>query len=152
MKIKTLKDVLHWTKEFHQHLSDCLSLCATKNTDERARMVLNYLAEQEKNLAEVVGGFEASSSEDALNTWCYEYVNQQTIIQHDYCDAPFADLDADQIMEVVVDQHQQVIDLYHYLSARANIPSAQEMLESISSLEDHEMMRMMQSANRFGDM
>lgn len=152
MKIKTLKDVLRWTKEFHQHLSECLAHCVDKNTDERARMVLVYLSEQEKNLAEVISGFETSSPDDALNTWCYEYVNQQTIIQHAYCDAPFADLDAAQIMEVVVDQHQQVIDLYHYLSSRANIPSAQEMLESISSLEEHEMMRMMQSANRFGDM
>ena len=115
-------------------------------------MVLVYLSDQEKNLAEVVGGFEASSSEDALNTWSYDHVNQQKIIQHAYCDAPFADLNAAQIMEVIVNQHQQVIDLYHYLSARANIPTAQEMLESISSLEDHEMMHMVQSANRFGDM
>ena len=48
MQIETLKDVLHWTKEFHQHLNQCLSHCADKNTDERARMILAYLSEHEK--------------------------------------------------------------------------------------------------------
>lgn len=152
MQIETLKDVLHWTKEFHQQLSQCLSHCADKNTDERARMILAYLSDQEKSLTKVVDGFEVSGDEHALNTWCYEYVNKQPIVQHVHCDAPFANLDAAQIMDVIVDQHQQVIELYRYLVSRADIPSAEEMLASLRSLEEHEMMRMVQSANRFGDM
>lgn len=152
MKIETLKDILHWTKEFHQHLSQCLSHCADKNTDKRARMVLDYLADHEKSLMKIVNGFASSSNEHALNTWCYEYVNRQPIIQHVHCDTPFADLDATQVIEVVVDQHQQVIELYRYLASRADIPSAQEMLESLKSMEEHEIMRMVQSTNRFGDM
>ena len=152
MQIETLKDVLHWTKEFHQHLSQCLSHCADKNTDERARMILSYLSDHEKSLMKIVSRFEASGNEHALNTWCYEYVNKKPIVQHVHCDAPFSDLDAAQIVEVIVDHHQQIIELYRYLASRADIPSAQEMLESLRSLEEHEMMRMVQSANRFGDM
>lgn len=152
MKIETLKDILHWTKEFHQHLSQCLSHCADKNTDERAKMILTYLADHEASLMKVINSFEASGDEHALNTWSYEYINKQPIVQHVYCDSPFAELDALQIMEVIVDQHQQVIQLYRYLASQAVIPSAQEMLESLRSVEEHEMMRMVQSANRFSDM
>ena len=72
MQIETLKDVLHWTREFHQHLSQCLSHCADKNTDERARMILAYLSDHEKSLTKVVNGFETSGDEHALNTWCME--------------------------------------------------------------------------------
>lgn len=152
MQIETIRDALHWTKEFHQHLSQCLTHCADKNTDERARMMLAYLSDHEKALTQVVSGFEASGDEHALNTWCYEYVHKHPITQHVHCDAPFADLDATQIMAVIVDQHQQVIELYRYLASRANIPSARELLESLQGLEEHEMMRMAQSANRFDDM
>ncbi len=152
MQIKTLRDVLHWTKEFHRHLSQCLSHCAGKNPDERASMILAYLSDHEQRLTKVVNGFESSGNEHALNTWCYEYVNKQPIVQHGHCDAPFSDLDAVQIMDVIVDQHQQVIELYRYLASRADIPSAQEMLESLRSLEENEIMRMVQSTNRFGDM
>lgn len=152
MQVETLKDVLHWTREFHQHLSQCLSHCADKNTDERARMILGYLSDHEKTLSQLVSGFEKSGDEHALNTWCYEYVNKHPIVQHAHCDAPFADLDATQIMAVIVDQHQQVIELYRYLASRADIPSARELLEALRSLEENEMMRMAQSTNRFGDL
>lgn len=152
MQIGTLKDVLHWTREFHQHLSQCLSHCADKNMDERARMILAYLSDHEKALTKVVSGFETSGDEHALNTWCYEYVAKHPIVRHAHCDAPFAELDAMQIMEVIIDQHQQVIELYRYLTSRVDIPSAKELMESLESLEKHEMMRMAQSANRFGDM
>jgi uncharacterized protein (DUF305 family) len=152
MQIETLKDVLHWTREFHQYLSQCLSHCANKNTDERAQMMLTYLADHEKALTKVVSRFETSGNEHALNTWCYEYEVKHPIVRQAYCDAPFADLDATQIMEVIVDLHQQVIELYRYLAAKADIPSARELMASLQSLEEHEMMRMAQSANRFGDM
>jgi len=79
-------------------------------------------------------------------------VAKHPIVRHAHCDAPFAELDATQIMEVIVDQHQQVIELYRYLASRAEIPSAKELMESLRSLEEHEMMRMAQSANRFGDL
>ena len=152
MQIETLKDVLHWTREFHQHLSQCLPHCADKNTDERARMVLAYLSDHEKSLSKVVNGFETSGDEHALKTWCYEYVEKHPIVRHAHCDAPFAELDATQIMAVIVDQHQQVIELYRYLASRAVIPSATELLQNLKSLEEHEMMRMAQTANRFEDM
>ena len=152
MQVERLKDVIRWTHGFHQHLTQCLSHCADKNTDERARMMLAYLSDHENALRNVVSGFESSGDTHALNTWCYEYVAKHPIVQHAYCDAPFAELDAAQIMAVIIDQHQQVIELYRYLASRVDIPSAQELMESLHSLEEHEMMRMVQSANRFSDM
>lgn len=152
MQAETLKDVLHWTTEFHQHLFECLAHCANENESERAKMLLDYLADHEKNLAHVVDRFEKTGESSALNTWCYDYISKHPIVQNAYCDAPFATLNAAQIMEVIVDQHQQVIELYRYLESRADIPSTKELMESLRSLEEHEMMRMAQSANRFEDL
>lgn len=152
MQIETLRDVLHWTTEFHQHLSECLAHCASKNESERAKMLLDYLADHEEKLAYVVERFEKTGDSSALNTWCFEYINKHPIVQHVHCDAPFADLDATQIMAVIVDQHEQIIELYRYLASRAGVPSAMELLESLKSLEEHEMMRMAQTANRFEDL
>lgn len=152
MQIETLKDILHWTQAFHDQLSKCLSHCADNNTSERARMVLEYLSDHEKKLTKVVSGFEMSGDVNALNTWTYDYVNKQPIIQHVHCDAPFAKLDASQIIDVIVDRHAQVIDLYRYLAARANILSAREMLQSLLSLEEHEIRLMVHAANRFEDL
>ena len=152
MQIETLKDVLHWTKEFHTQLSRCLQHCADKNQDTRAQMLLTYLVTHEEKLATVVARFEQSGDSRALNTWCYEYLDKHPIVQHQHCDAPFADLDTEQIMAVIVEQHQQVIELYRYLLSQAVIPSARELLEGLKSLEEHEAMQMSHSANRLHDL
>jgi len=157
MKFETLKDVLHWTREFHQQLSQSLLHSSSKNSDERARMTLTYLSDHEKALAKVVSGFETTGEEHALNTWCIDYmvhkpITQKPITQQAHVDEPFVSLDATQIISLIVDQHQQVIELYRYLASRADIPSAIELLETLSAMEEHEMMRMVQSTNRFGDL
>ncbi len=152
MQVETLRDVLRWTKEFHIHLSRCLIHCSDKNTDERARIIIDYLSEHENGLTAALTGFERSGNDHALNTWCYEFINKQPIIQHVHCDTPFSELNADQVIEVIVDQHQQVIELYRYLSTRADIPSVKELLVALLSLEEHEIMRISQAANCFSDM
>ena len=152
MQIETLHDVLHWTKEFHTQLSRCLQHCADNNQDERARMLLMYLVTHEDKLAKVVARFEEWGDSHALNTWCYEFLDKHPIVQHQHCDAPFAKLNAEQIMAVIIEQHQQVIELYRYLFSRADIPSAQELLAGLKSLEEHEAMQMSQSANRLNDL
>ncbi|WP_231870802.1 ATPase [Marinomonas aquimarina] len=115
-------------------------------------MVLNYLSEHEQQLTKVIQGFELKGEEKVLNTWCYEYVQKYPITQSKHCDEPFASLNAQQIMDLIIDQHQQVVELYRYLASRAETTSTMEMLSALSSMEEHEIKRMVQSSNRFSDM
>lgn len=152
MAIETLRDVLSWTETFHKQLSQCLSQEAETSTDERAQMVLSYLADHEAQLTKVIEGFEQNGKESVLDTWCYDYVEKYPITRRVYDNAPFSELNAEQVMDVVIDQHQQVIELYRYLASRAETTSSKEMLSALSSMEEHEIKRMVQSSNRFSDM
>lgn len=152
MQVETIRDILQWTSQFHAHLSKCLARGAKQNTSERATMLLRYLADQETRLAGVLAESEKTASINALNTWCYEYMDKHSIVHDAFCDPPFGNLQAGQVVGIVMGQHQQVIELYRNLSARSDIPEAQELLESLQSLEEHEAMQMAQSGNRFSDM
>jgi uncharacterized protein (DUF305 family) len=152
MQIETIKDILVWTQQFHQYLSQCLIHCASKNESERAKMVLEYLSEHEKALNSVISQFESISQAHVLNTWCVEYLNKQPIVQHIHCNAPFSQLNAEQITDIVIEQHQQVIDLYRYLLLKMEIPEAVELIEKLLSVEEHEAMKMVTSSNRFSDL
>ncbi|HBM88693.1 MAG TPA: ATPase, partial [Rhodobiaceae bacterium] len=44
MDIKTFGQLIDWTRDLHSHLASCLSHCATKHEEERARALLDYLA------------------------------------------------------------------------------------------------------------
>lgn len=152
MQAENLKDVLDWTIDFHQQLSLCLADCAKKNKSERAKLLLDYFAQHEQDLTKVITEFKKTASKNALNTWCYEYLDKHPIMKHKHTDIPFADLDTLKITETVIHMHQQVITLYRDLMAQIVVNSAHELLEELLSLEEHEAMRMTQSANRLEDM
>jgi CRISPR/Cas system CSM-associated protein Csm4 (group 5 of RAMP superfamily) len=152
MQVETIRDVLNWTVSFHKNLKECLADCSKQNEDERARMILNYLSDHEKSLEQIVQGFEHASDKKALNTWCYDYMEKHPIIKHGHCDSPFKALDVPHIMEKIVNHHDQVIELYIHLYSRVDIDSAKALLDKIKDVEENEIKRIVQSANRFSDM
>ncbi len=151
MQIETLRDVLQWTTKFHQHLSECLAHCADENDSRRAKLLLDYLSQHEDCLADLLDQFEQTANTNALNTWCYEYLRKNPIVQHKHCDLPFSELDTRHIMEVIIDQHNQVIELYRQLSDHFESTSAHNLIMDLLALEEHEAMRMTQGANRLED-
>jgi hypothetical protein len=152
MQVETIRDVLNWTVLFHKNLKDSLKNSAKQNKDERARMILNYLSDHEESLEHIVQGFENAADENALDTWCYDYIEKHSIIEHIDTDSLFEELDMPQIMEKIVNHHEQVIELYIHIYSRVDIDSAKNLLDTIRDIEENEIKRIVQSANRFSDM
>tara|TARA_R110001583_G_scaffold24433_2_gene89108 strand:- start:369 stop:827 length:459 start_codon:yes stop_codon:yes gene_type:complete len=152
VEVETLRDVVRWTRGVHSELSECLSMCQKDNEDERAKLVLSYLSHHENEIAKVVDIFEKKGNEHALNTWCVEYVNKFKLNNGELCDRPFSDLNAQQIVTIVVEKHQYLLSLFRFLAMQAAIPSTKELLDALSFFEEHETMKMVQATNRFEDM
>lgn len=152
MQIETIRDVLNWTVLFHKNLKDSLNQSSKQNKDEGARMMLRYLSEHEESLENIVQGFENTADEKALNTWCFDYIEKHSIIEHVDCNSLFEELDISDIMEKIVNHHEQVIELYIHIYSRVDIESAKTLLDTIKDIEENEIKRIVQSANRFSDM
>ena len=152
MKVETLKDFLEWTQKFHQNSAICMKACADKNEDERASMLLNYVSKNEKELATIIGRFTHTADEKALNTWTYEFFDKSTIIKKHDCIELFDGLEAKQVIDKVITQHNEIITLYRDLSSEAVVTSTKELLEQLVSLEENHIKQMVQSANRMSDM
>ncbi|CCK76888.1 MAG: ATPase [Oleispira antarctica] len=152
MEVETLRDVIHWARGVHLQLSECLSECQEDAVDERAKLVLSYLSNYENKLAKVVEKFEESGDEHALNTWCIEYITKFKLKSGEFCDKPFVNLNAQQIVATVVEKHQYLLSFFRFLSMQTAIPCTKELMEELSSFEEHETMKMVQATNRFEDM
>lgn len=63
----------------------------------------------------------------------------------------FDKLDIQSLMARIIDQHNQVIELYRYLHAQEGAPSAKELLQNLIELEEHEAMQMALGSNRLND-
>ncbi len=152
MKIDTLKDIIHWTRGYHARLSEHMNQSAAESGNERTQMLLGYLSGHEKLLAEKLSIFERSGDLAALNTWCYEFIDQNPILKHHEDEPSLADMGSDEIVQRLMEQHQEILRLYRHLLSRAETDSTKECLTQLLSVEEHEVMTMMQGTNRFSDM
>lgn len=152
MQIETLKDVIQWTQLYHQKLSKCMQECKTKQTDERAQLLLDYLIEHEEKISSMLPLFEAKADKNTLDTWCIEYIDKSPINPYTACNLSFANLSTQEIITEIETQHNHIIELYRYLIGRASIPSYIELMTELVSMEEHEAKNMMQGANRLEDL
>jgi hypothetical protein len=152
MEVKTFGELIDWTRQLHEHLSLCLAHCAGTNEEERARMLLTYLAAQEAEMQRVVTRFEQTADAKALKTYVYDYLEHQPIRTHRTCEAPYAALGFDAICHEIFDFHEQTIALYRNLAGRAEIPETKELVEALLAFEEHEVMRLVRQTGRMNDL
>lgn len=152
MEIKTFSDLIDWTRQLHSHLAKCLTHCSSKNEEERARLLLDYLAQHEASMEKMVTEFEVHADPKVMKTYIYDYLSYRPIQSHRVCNAPYATLGFDDICREVFDYHQQVIDLYRDIEERAEIPEAKALLGSLRALEEHEAMRLTRQTGRMSDL
>lgn len=152
MDIKTFSDLIDWTRQLHQYLALCLAHCATKNEQEQARILLDYLAEHEAKIEHMLELFELQADSKVLRTYIYDYLCHQPIQSHRTCDGHYASLGFAEICKEVLDYHQQVIELYRDIEARADTPEAKALLGTLLAMEEHEAMRLARQTGRMSDL
>lgn len=151
MKVESFRDLLDWTADYHQHLSNCFTQCASQHSDKRAAMLLNYLADKEMDLATRVRAFKDVGEDKALNTWCTEHIDKHPLMAEAACDNAFSQMNTSEIITEVEKQHQLIILLYQNLFDRSQPPERQELMAEVRDLEKEQAQQMTQGANRLED-
>lgn len=152
MEIRTFSELIEWTRQLHENLAQCLSHCASRHGDERASLLLDYLASHETEMEKMVASFERQADSKVSGTYVYDYIPHNPITTHLVCDDHYAKLDADAIRAEVVDFHNQIINLYRTLLGKAEIPEAAELMQSLLDMEEHETKRLVYQVARMDDL
>lgn len=152
MAIETIKDILELTQRLHIDLANALRHASLDVQHQKLKMLLDYLSQHERELGRVVALTERDAHSAILNTWCAEYFDKYPFAKEKVDSIDFAHMNSVEIMISLLSIHEKVIDLYRYLSERAETPSIEEMLSNLLKLEQHEVMRMMRDAERLDDM
>jgi len=152
MQIKTFSDLMEWTRSLHSSMAKCMAHCASRHGDERAKMLLEYLASHETEMEQMVAAFERQADPKAARTYDYDYIPHNPITTHLACDDHYAKLDADSISAEVFDFHEQIISLYQSLVGRAEIQEAVELVQSLLEMEEHETKRLVRQVERMDDL
>ncbi len=152
MKIKTYSELIEWTRTVHANLAQCLTHCASRHPDERASLLLDYLASHEIEMEEMVATFARQADRNASQTYLYDYLAHNPITTHLVCDGHYANLDAAAISAEVFDFHEQIISLYRTLAGKAEIREAAELMRSLLDMEEQETKRLVRQVQRMDEL
>lgn len=152
MEVKTIRDLLTWTQQYHQQLESCYEHCANEADEERIKLLLGYFKSHQTKLALALERASERQLEKVLNSWYAEYSVRQKPFKEHVCKHDLAGLNADEITTKVVAAHKSIIDLYKELASQAHTTEAHDLFQSLLDLEEHTLMQEMVSAQRFSDL
>lgn len=148
MVTESIQDVLHWSTRFHTTLAYRLDKSQDYAPGDRERMLMNFLSEHEKLLADHYSRYQRADDMNPLKTWSHHY--QQTYPKgwmRDFQE-PYENMSTDEIVEDVEGQHHAVIQFYKTLKAKATAPEVVELLELLIELETAETCSMSEASSR----
>lgn len=152
MTIEKIGDVVSWARRHHDALSSQLaSSSADSGDNERLRLLLAYLSAHEKKLSDLLELMEADGDLKALQTHCYDYLDESPYKPHPEADVPWTALTPEEIMQRIEHDHNQLIALYRHLRGQVDRIAAQVLLDELIALEEHDAMLIAQGANRLND-
>lgn len=152
MEVRTFLDLIEWTRSLHERLAQCLTHCASLHGEERASLLLQYLASHEVAMEKMVSSFERQADPKAARTYVYDHMPHDPVTTHLACDDHYAKLGVAAISREVFDFHEQIISLYETLISKAEIPEAVELMQSLLDMEKHETSRLVRQVERMDDL
>ncbi|SFH42997.1 hypothetical protein [Modicisalibacter xianhensis] len=152
MAVETIQDVLELTRQLHANLANMLGRASREAQQERLRMLLDYLSLHERELSRVVALSEDDAQAASIHTWCTDYFDKHPFDPEALERIDYANMSTVGVMRSLLAIHDRIIDLYRYLATHAEVPSVEELLNSLLALEQHEAMRMVRDAEELEDL
>ncbi len=154
MSVERIRDILDWSRDLHLELQTVFSQAAGQTGDIRARLLLDYVAEHEQRLADAIRHYEDDhdANGDRLETWIMDYIEKISFVREIREKMQLGEMTSEDILQAVVETHQQLIDLYQDLADNAKTERLQELFQGLAAMESHELMRIVHSSERWSDM
>jgi len=145
MEYERTRDIIEHARAFHGRLEELYQGLAEKAEKQRVKMLLDHLSRHERRLREVLSRYEQHAAREMLDTW-FQYVPEEETLQRfaavDWTD----DMSIDQIIENALRLDQYLLDLFRESANRALGDDIRDVLGSLLTLEEEEMVRLKRSA------
>ncbi|MFN3714185.1 MAG: hypothetical protein ACK4SX_11025 [Alcanivoracaceae bacterium] len=152
MRFRRIRDVLDWTRTFHDTLANDYDGLAKGHEKERVGMLLQYLAEHERALSAALQHYEEDAATALLNTW-YDQAPEVKLPPDldSLCDT-LEKIDTESVLALALLFHDILIDMYQIFATKAPTPAAKSLFDSLVSQGTGEKMRTVRDALRLEDL
>ncbi|NGP54037.1 hypothetical protein [Thioalkalivibrio sp. XN8] len=150
MRFNQTGEVMSYIEEFHEGLADAYAELAGRTAKGRSRMMLEYMSEREKELAESVRSFSHRAEDPALKEWDPFTIND-TGIHARIKEALHEKADPDELLGLGLEVLAWLEGLYLRLEAKSGTPEQKELFASLRARAEREKHKLARNSNMLMD-
>jgi hypothetical protein len=135
MPYETVEQIMHRVEvlygllgeHYEEHLKDC--------KDERAKLLLDYMARHERNMKAVLEKYQTRAAESVLKTWL-QYVPEELNghLLENFKLEP--EMTLDEIVQESMQIDRALVDMYVQFAGMTSAPEVQQFFEALLDMEE----------------
>ena len=145
MSYSTVKDILTYSRQLHQHARNLFEQLRDQTQKERVDMMCHLLAEHENTLAESVTRIEENLQQKVLDEW-HQFEPGSISEALAECVKIHPDISVDELVAMALRIDDYLIDLYSQMLSESTSDGSRLLFSSIVELEKSEKMRTVRAA------
>lgn len=150
MRFDQTGEVLHYVEHFHEELAKKYTELAEHITEQRPRMMLDYMSSREAEMAEAVRSFAHGSLDRALKEWD-PFTIDDTAIRKRLRDGLHPEATADELLGLGLELAAWLEGLFIRLEAKSGTPDQKALFASLRDRAEREKHKLARNANMLMD-
>lgn len=151
MHYKTVKDVVDYSRKLHQQISKLYQEISQDQTQERVKMLLDYLQRHESHLEKSLCQFEQDKSQKVLDSW-FQYAPDQSITEVLEGIEISNNMSTDEVIVMALKLDDYFIELYEGMVENASSSAVKSVFQNLLDMEQQEKIRTSRAALTMHDM
>ena len=151
MHYKTVKDVVDYSRKLHQQISKLYQEISQDQTQERVKMLLDYLQRHEAHLEKSLNQFEHDKSQAVLDSW-FQYAPDQSITEVLESIEITNHMSTDEVITMALKLDDYFIELYEGMVENASSSAVKSVFQNLLEMEQQEKIRTSRAALTIHDM
>lgn len=150
MRFERAVDAINHVCIFHNLLSECYQKMSNMSNSEKGKLLLDYMAENEKTLVKRLSDYKEQAPEKILNTW-FQYANDEDILtppeftNYGPIKAP------EDVVEFAMKYSDKLIEFYSEMSNYCDNVALQEVFDNLSDMQNQEKNKLSMNIDRLMD-
>lgn len=151
MRFKKTRELLDHVRRFHEDVgAHCEEVCGGAE-QERIRILLNYIAERERNQARAMSEFEKETADQVLDTW-FQYTTDDDALPTLLTASFKPDMAPEDIMNAMMAIADHLLALYRDLLDAADTDELRQVFQNLLDHEQKEKEKLARNLQMFQDL
>lgn len=146
MRFCRVEELLDWVRAFHDELAKQYDGLTDQSAKEKTSLLLIYLADHQRLLAESIQKYETDTAGSLLTTWSEQCPDLDLPQSLDELQDTLSDKAITDIVIQAIYFHDLLIRIYKDLQEAAVSDSVKELFDRLAEMEEHEKLRMVRDS------